>query len=409
MTREFIDFVRTHGNDDTARLLLSAARYPAVDVPAAVQQIEGRRTAREKWPSLLDIEEFLYPPRLNREQASSEETALHKAYVAGRLCGEEGFLTVADLTGGMGVDSIAFAQRTKSASPLRSQVPTHVDYVERSQALCSLMEHNRRALGLENITVHCGDSLEWFQRHTKPLDLVYLDPARRDAAGRKVAAFEDCDPDILRHLDLLRSHCRWLMVKASPMIDIDLACRQLGDVAEVHIISVRGECKEVLFASGPHEGETVIHCVVRRHGTEAFHDCDFTRSEEAAATARYCTAVGRYLYEPDAALMKGGPFRSICHWMDLEKLAPNTHLYTADRLVRGFCGRTFEVLGELKPSRRTVAAALPEGKAHVVVRNYPVEAVALQHRLGLKEGGDLYLVATTVGTRLTAFLCRRAD
>ena len=109
MTKEFTDFVQTHEHEDTARLLLSAARYPDIDVPLAVQQIKGRRTAREKWPSLLDCEDFLYPPRLNREQASSEETAAHKAYLADELCGKEAFVTVADLTGGMGIDSIAFA------------------------------------------------------------------------------------------------------------------------------------------------------------------------------------------------------------------------------------------------------------------------------------------------------------
>lgn len=395
MTREFIDFVTAHEHEDTARLLLSAARYPSVDMPAAVQQIEGRRTAREKWPSLLACDDFLYPPRLNREQASSEATARHKAAI---LAAGAPHQTVADLTGGMGVDALAFAA-----------VAAEVHYAERNGQLCSLMEHNSKALGLENISVHRGDSLEWLASDGRRFDILFVDPARRAATGRKVAAFEDCEPDILQHLVLLRSRCRWLMVKASPMIDIDLACRQLGSVAAVHVVSVRGECKEVLFvccgADAVAPPEPVIRCAALPAAAASVPP--FTRSEEAAAAPRYCAAVGSYLYEPDAALMKAGPFNLICQWMNLEKLAPNTHLYTADRLVDAFPGRTFRVLQELKPSRKAVAVAIPGGKAHVLTRNYPVEAAALQRQLGLQEGGDLFVVAATVGARPCAFLCRR--
>ncbi len=403
--REIIEFAREHENEDTARLLLSAARYPSIDMPAAVQQIEGRLTAREKWPSLLDCEDFLYPPRLNREQASSDETAAHKAHLADELCGKEAFVAVADLTGGMGIDSIAFAQRSHAANILSTQVLAHVDYVERNEQLCSLMEHNSKALGMENIHVHCADSMEWLDNEDRRFDILFIDPARRSATGRKVAAFEDCEPNILQHMELLQSHCRWLMVKASPMIDIDLACRQLGGVAEVHIVSVKGECKEVLFICGNHDGETKIHCIVRDRKDGEFYDCGFTRSEEAATEPHYRDVVGRYLYEPDAALMKGGPFNLICQWMDLEKLAPNTHLYTSDRLVRDFPGRTFRMLHELKSSRKAVAEAIPDGKAHVVTRNYPVAAAELQKQLGLKEGGDLFVVATTIGTQRKKYLC----
>ncbi len=404
MTKEFIDFVDSHLEDDTSRLLLSAARYPSIDVPAAVQQIEGLRMAQEKWPSLLQYNEFLYPPRLNREQSSSEATAKHKAHLADELCGEEAFVTVADLTGGMGIDSMVFAQRGKTIHPMKPQVLTHVDYVERDAGLCSLMEHNRRVLGLENITVNNCDCMEWLSANDRHYDIIYIDPARRSSAGRKVSAFEDCEPNILEHMPLLRSHCRWLIVKASPMIDLSMAQRQLGEVAEVHIVSVKGECKEVLFVCGCHEGETVVHCIVKGHG-ECCCDIDFTQSQEAAAEARYCTHVGRYLYEPDAALMKGGPFNLIGQWMGIEKLARNTHLYTSECYYAQFYGRVFCVLDELKLNRKEVAAAIPEGKAHVVTRNYPVEAATLQRQLGLKEGGELFVVATTVGTQKRGFLC----
>ena len=289
----------------------------------------------------------------------------------------------------MGIDSIAFARAGMT-----------VDYVERDAGLCALMERNCRALGLDNVTVHCADSLEWLETlNTEHLTLnnIYIDPARRAASGRKVAAFEDCEPDLLSCLPRLLGACSRLLVKASPMIDIDLACRQLGTVEEVHVVGLKGECKEVLFLCGGDAVEPTIKCF----------NLIFTRSQEAATDPRFCASVGRYLYEPDATIMKGGPFNLICSWFGLEKLARNSHLYTSDERVGEFPGRCFEVLQELKLSRKAVAEALPEGKAHVVVRNYPVEAAVLQRQLGLREGGDLFVVATTVGSRLTGFLCSR--
>ena len=382
MTREFIDFVNAHKDEDTARLLLSAARYPAIDMPAAVQQIEGLRTAREKWLGLLACEEYLYPPRLNREQSSSEATARYKASIISSVGCK--LSAVADLTGGMGVDTLAFAK-----------VAQHVDYVERNPQLCALMEHNLRALGVDNITVHCADSMEWLMAAGR-YDLLFVDPARRATSGHKVAAFEDCMPNILEHAEILRMHCRTLMVKASPMIDIDLGCRQLGNVKEVHVVGVKGECKEVLFVCGEPQGEPRITC----------GKVSFTRSEEAATEARYVKTMGHYLYEPDAMLMKGGPFKIIGERYGIEQLGHNTHLYTSEKRLDGFPGRVFEVLQELKLSRKEVAALIPEGKAHVVTRNYPVEAEALQRQLGLKEGGDIFVVATSVGDRKCGFLCK---
>lgn len=376
--REILEFAREHQHEDTARLLLSASRYPAIDMAAAVQQIEGLRTAREKWPGLLECEEFVYPPRINREQASSEATAGYKATLSPAR-------SVVDLTGGMGIDTLAFAR-----------VAEHVDYVERDPMLCDLMKHNLEVLGIGNVSVHCEDSMLWLASHTERYDLVFVDPARRDIRGRKVAAFEDCTPNILEQAEMLRARGRCLLIKASPMIDIDLAFRQLGDVSKVHIVGVKGECKEVLFLCSSPCGEPELVC----------NGFSFTRSEESATEGRYCQNVGRYLYEPDATLMKGGPFKLIGQRYGLELLGRNTHLYTSDRRVDGFPGRTFEVLQELKLSRKDVATAIPEGRAHVVTRNYPVEAAALQKQLGLKEGGEKFVIATTVGAQKKAFLAK---
>lgn len=402
MTREFIDFVNAHKDEDTARLLLSAARYPAIDMAAAVQQIEGLRTAQEKWPGLLECGEFLYPPRLNREQASSEKTAVHKASLCLSGTAEShSVFRIADLTGGMGIDTFALA-----GWGAERQVQVEVDYVEQDRSLCELAKHNAAALGLSNIRFHCCDSLEWLQQQDRHFDLFFIDPARRDKQGHKVAAFEDCTPDIVAHQALLFSKSSEVMVKASPMIDITLGSAQLHNVSDIYVIAVQGECKEVLFLCRPSDGsEPRIHCHHLHHGV--VDDFVFTRQEEAQTQVAYATEVKKYLYEPHAALMKAGPFKLLSQREGLEKLAQHTHLYTSDSFVQHFPGRIFSVLKEVSLNKKNLAAAIPNGKAHVIVRNYPAHAEELQRQLGLKEGGDDYVIATTVGTLKTGFVCRK--
>lgn len=408
MTKEFIDFVKSNEDEDTARLLLSAARYPDIDMPLAVQQIEGRRTAREKWPSLLECEEFLYPPRLNREQASSEATALHKADICfqrfyfHQLHGKEESrpLRIADLTGGMGIDTFALAG-WKTEKPGEVEV----DYVEQDPELCALARNNAKVLGLSNVHVHCGDSLKWLQKQDRRFDLIFVDPARRDKQGHKVAAFEDCTPDILAHQELLLAKGKEILVKASPMIDISLAASQLHNVSDIYVIAVQGECKEVLFHCGKPDGEPLIHCHHLHHSV--VDDYAFTREDEARAQATYASEMKKYLYEPNAALMKAGPFKMLSLTERVDKLSRNTHLYTSDSFFQHFPGRIFSVIVEIKPSRKAVAEAIPDGRAHVVTRNYPVAAAELQKQLGLKEGGDRFVIATTLGSHRTGFICQQ--
>ena len=389
MTREFIDFVRIHQNEDTARLLLSAARYPSIDMPMAVQQIEGLRTAREKWPSLAAADGYLFPPRLNREQASSETTARYKASLIGHVG------RAADLTGGMGIDTLAIAG-----------VADVVDYVEQNEPLCRLEETNFRLLQRHNITCHSVDCMQWLANQPR-FDLIFIDPARRSTAGRRVAAFDDCTPNLLSCGPLLRTHCTHMLVKASPMIDIDLAVQQIGWVEEVHILSVDGECKEVLFLCHEGASEPMIHACAIRSGTT--HKTCFRRSEELSATPSMCRQVRHYIYEPDAALLKAGCFRLLSQRWNVEKLSSNTHLYTSDTLYTSLAARVYEVIDEIALNRKSIRKAIPTGRASVMSRNYPVTAAALQRQLGLGDGGDLCVVATTVGSQPIGLLCRRVQ
>ncbi|MBQ6068059.1 MAG: SAM-dependent methyltransferase [Bacteroidales bacterium] len=396
MNKEYtkiLAFAHAHRGEDPLRLLLQQKRHPDIDLKLVAQQLEGLRQAAIKWPTLAECTDFVYPPRLNREQSSSEAAARYKAGLFAALGGG----TLADLTGGMGVDAYFMSMHA-----------THADYYEMDSDLCHLAEHNYAALGADNIQCHCADSMSIVER-LEPRDLIFIDPARRDRQGKKVAAFEECTPNLLGYLGLLRTKCRHLMVKASPMVDIHLGVKQLESVQDVYVVAVEGECKEVLFVvrgagQGPRHAEPTIHCtnIDRQRVPEEY---SYIWSEEEETLPSFALEVGQYLYEPNASLMKGGCYNSIGCWFGLKKLARNTHLYTSNEYLKDFPGRVFRVLRPLTLTAKEVGHHIPEGKAHVVVRNYPSTAAELQKRLRLKEGGSLYVIAATLGRQPQGWLC----
>lgn len=382
-------FIREHSGEDVRRLALQAARYPQVDMRVAATQIEGRRLASAKLPAWAAVEGIVYPVRLSMEQCSSEVTARYKASLVG---GER----LADLTGGFGIDCSYM-----SASFV------HTTYIERSEELCRIARHNFALLG-HPITVIHGDSEEQLSL-LEPHDWIFVDPARRDGAGHKVVALSDCEPDVSRLEPLLLQRASRVMVKCSPMLDISQALRELHSVSEVHVVSVGGECKELLLIlGGDAAGEPLIHTVnFQRATVQRFA---YTASEESAATCAYTSTVCRYLYEPNSSLMKAGCFRLPAARWGLYKLHPNTHLYTSDTLVGEFPGRIFEVQrtdGFGKSELKRLTAGLQH--ANIAVRNFPERPDALRRRLRLADGGDTYLFATTLydGQRVIVS-CRKA-
>lgn len=400
MNREYtkiLAFAHEHCDDDPLKLLLQQSRYPDTDLGLVAQQLEGQRQASTKWPTLARCGDYFFPPRLNREQSSSEATARYKAGLFAALGGGR----LADLTGGMGVDTF-----------FMSQDATEADYYEVDEELCDIAQHNFATLGARHIACHCCDSLG-SDAALSEYDLIFIDPARRDNHGHKVAAFEDCTPNLLDNLGLLRSRCRHLMVKASPMVDIHAAVEQLGEVDEVHVVALNGECKEVLFilpcaSKRVGASQPTIHCVDLDCCGEKSHS-HFTWEEEEAANATYASEMGSYLYEPNAALMKGGCYNSICEWFELKKLARNTHLYTSEGMIGRFPGRCFSVLQPMTLNSKEAGRLILEGKAHVVVRNFPMAAAELQKKLKLKEGGRLFVIGATLGSRPQGWLCGKVE
>ena len=378
VSAETLQYIKEHVHDDVRLLALQAKKFPEVDMAFAVTQIAGRQIASVKLPTWAAESDLFYPRHLSMEQCSSEATALYKS---GLVHGD----TFADLTGGFGVDCSFLSRRFRTSH-----------YVERQSELCDLARHNFPLLGL-NIEVHHQDGVSYLQQ-MQPVDCIYLDPARRDGHGGKTVAISDCEPDLCQLEELLVTKARTVLVKLSPMLDLSLALKELRYVREVHIVTVQSECKELLLLlrKDSAESEVAIHCVQLLVGGEQRRYV-FTQEQERCADCPLAPAVGAYLYEPNASILKAGAYRSLTQAYPVKKLHASSHLYTSDSLVTDFPGRTFKVIavaGFGKKELKNLLGGLE--KANLTIRNFPSSVAELRKRLKLKEGGDDYLFATTL-------------
>ena len=391
-----IGFVQEHREEDVRKLALQARRDSDVDLPWALDQIQGWQTARRKLPSWAAIDGIVYPPHLSMEQCSSQQTALYKCSIMDRLP-EGSHEKLVDLTGGFGVDFAFMALRAQRAV-----------YVERQEHLCETARHNFGLLELSHATVIHADAEDALQDlDTKPAStLLYLDPARRDSNSARTYAITDCTPNVLELKNQLLKTADHILIKLSPMLDWHKAVCDLGEhVAEVHIVSVANECKELLMLlSADQRGEPVIHCV--NDGQALIYSPGEDNLPAAIADGKNAA----YLYEPNASVMKAGCYGVLTQRFPVRALATDSHLFVSDDLIEDFPGRRFAITTITSMNKKELGRALKGiSQANVAVRNFPMSAVDLRRRLGLKDGGECYVFGTTDASgRRLLFLCEKA-
>ena len=478
------EFIQEYREKDTRQLALRSARFPDVDMPYALDQIKGWQTARRKLPTWAACDGIVYPPHLSMEQCSSEPTAQYKLNLAMewscriessefrvesserevesselRVENSEGEVNnfssgqpatlnsqlstlnpqpatlnsqlstlnchasrMTDLTGGFGVDfsftSCAFASAT---------------YVERNAQLCHMVEHNLPLLGIDNAKVVCADAVDYLST----LDMqtmIFLDPARRDQHGAKTVMLADCTPDVVQLLPQLLKKSRFTMLKLSPMLDWHKAVEDLqGTVREVHIVSVGGECKELLLVlSEEIESELKVFCADLEAGGSgeaglsggssgsSSSSCSSFSSEHSspshpstpslsaflfvyapgssrpAPNSKLKTQNSKFLHEPNASIMKAGCFDELAAAYGVSPVSRNSHLFLSAEPVDGFPGRSFSIERVTTLNKRELRQALAGiEKANIATRNFPLSVAELRKRLKLKDGGDVYIFATT--------------
>ena len=386
-------FIREHQQDNVLQLALQAGKHPGVDMPFALQQIAGKQLAAAKIPSWHACEDILYPPHLSLEQCSSEATARYKASL---VQGD----TLADLTGGFGVDCAFMAQRFTQAT-----------YIEEQTHLCGLAHHNFHALGLRHITVVNGNGIDYLKQMPHA-DCIFIDPSRRDTHGRKTVAISDCRPDLEAILPVLHGKASVTLAKLSPMLDVSQVLSRLSPVSDIHILAVNNECKELLALLRPPgwQAATRIHAVhIEKEEPPGIFS--FTREEEQDADCPYAEEVRRFVYEPNAALLKAGAYKCVAQRYGLEKLHPNSHLYTGNNLRKDFPGRAFICMAQLPFKGKELKAQLRDlSQANISVRNFPLSVDEIRKKTRLKEGGATYLLATTLRDERKVLLrCEKAQ
>lgn len=382
------EFIREYRERDIRQLALQANRFPDVDMPYALDQIQGWQIARRKLPKWAACDGVIFPPHLSMEQCSSEPTAQYKLNLAMEWAERVGHASrMTDLTGGFGVDfsftSCAFAAAT---------------YVERNEQLCHIVEHNLPLLGLNNATVVCADAVEYLST-VEPQTMLFLDPARRDEHGAKTVMLADCTPDVVQLLPQLLEKSRFTMLKLSPMLDWHKAVDDLqGTVREVHIVSVGGECKELLLVlSKVVESELKVYCADLSTASDTSSLFVYTPGSSApVANSKLKTQNSKFVHEPNASIMKAGSFDELAAAYGVSPVSRNSHLFLSDEPVEGFPGRSFVVECVTTMNKGELRKALVGiEKANIATRNFPLTVAELRKRLKIKDGGDVYIFATT--------------
>jgi 16S rRNA G966 N2-methylase RsmD len=385
-------FILDHAGDNPARLMLQSSRFPGIDMPFVIRQIAARQRIKAKIPTFYEHPDLEYPRQLSVEQSSSEQTALHKAKLVSGT-------SLVDLTGGLGVDFYFMAQHFNDSI-----------YVERQEELCELAAINFKILQLKNYSIRNADATDYIHQLTEA-DVIYLDPHRRDKLGRKAVQISDCEPDLTKLSSLLTSKAKTVIVKLSPMLDLHRALLDLKETIQVDILSVDNECKEIVLLLRKEDAVTtpLIRCFnyLKNGEVQLF---SYTGLEDTELNT-YTDSPSGYLYEPNPSIMKSGAYNRIADQFELKKFHPNTHLYSSEHYHDEFPGRVFKISENIEFSKSAVRQLRDSyPTANISVRNFPLSVDELRKRTKIKDGGNWYMFASTVGsTKHLLTLCTKTE
>lgn len=373
LSKKIQQFINDNLSSNIHKILLRKSPFSNVTSKELVEQIESKAKSKQKLPTWFSTENIYYPNKLNLSQTSSEITAYYKASL---IHGN----TIADITAGLGIDSFAFSLKMK-----------HVVHVEKNEQLSQIAKHNFKQLGIPNIKFVNENGLLYLNQSLEPFDWIYIDPSRRDKDNKKVYYLSDCEPNIINHLDSLFAKSKNLLIKTGPLLDLNSGLKQLKSVKEIHIVAVANEVKELLWIlEKDYNVEPVVKTVnFKDKGNQSFQ---FKPSDELSAISLY-SLPQKYLYEPNAAILKSGVFQYLGKYYNLHKLHTNSHLYTSNILIP-FPGRIFKILDVHEYSKKSIKK-LELKKANITTRNFPDSVAKIRKKLNLKDGGNTYLFCTT--------------
>jgi hypothetical protein len=361
-------FIQVHADQDPHQIALSGKKYPNFDLGKLASQIQARQKLALKLPFWVSHTNLFFPSSISLEQASSEATANYKANLVHG--------NVLDASGGMGVDSAAFAKKANQ-----------VVYVERQQDLKEITAYNHGQLGYTNIQHILGDGLAYLNQADSTFDFIYLDPARRNAKGDKVLLFKDCEPNVLDFLPMIKEKSQ-LLLKKSPLLDLERAIVELGGVDKIWIVCVKNEVKEILFLKSKNSTLDPEIDIIELNFEHSIIFSGTLETEKQKLTS--IGPLSNFLYEPHPGILKAGFFKLV-ERENVFKLNSNTHLYSSKELDTKFPGKSFRVIETGPVDMGWLKKHLPNKKVNISTRNFPGKPEDLRKKLKLSEGGDLTL------------------
>jgi hypothetical protein len=374
LNKEVQEFIKANRQLDATAIAFKKSPFPDVSSSELAAQIDGWQRAYKKLPTWAYSSNIYFPDKINLEQCSSEHTALVKQSLIRK--GSK----VVDVTGGFSVDSCYIAQE--------AQIVVHCELNEK---LSHIVKHNAEQLGVRNLVPLHTDGVKFVEdQEDNSLDYIYIDPSRR-VNHAKVFLLEDCEPNIVALQNMFFRKSRYILCKLSPLMDINSALQKLIHVKLLYVISLEGDCKELLFLQDRNFlGETKITAI--RLFANQMQNISFTQEEEKSTLVK-TSAPLKYVYDPDVAVTKAGAFKSVAKAFGLFKLHTHTHLYTSDVLVADFPGRIFQIqqvfsLGEFKKLNTFT-------KANVATKNFPIKVDEIRKKFKIKDGGSDFLYFVT--------------
>jgi len=366
---EIQQFIEENMHSDLVQMVFSGSPFDGVSIQDIVQQIRGRKIAEKKFPTLLKSD-IIFPPRINLEQTSSEVTAHFKSSI---FSGEK----LLDLTCGFGIDAFYISKKFKD-----------IYLVEKNKNLLEIVKYNFKSLKLSNIKYFNIDIDAFLKNNNQKFSLIYIDPSRRDSNNRKKFLLKDLSPNILELQNKLLNRTEKIAIKLSPLIDLSLLISQINNIFDIYIIAVKNEVKEVLC---------ILNCEAKNTQNDIKLKIYNLKSDEPSVEIslddiKFCKPsfgeLQEFLYIPNNALIKSGAFGYISKNYKLQKLHPNTHLFTSNELIENFPGRKVRV-------KQINTKNIKKGaNFNIISKNYPLSTEEIKQKYKIKNGGDKYIIFT---------------
>jgi 16S rRNA G966 N2-methylase RsmD len=384
---EVQQFISENGSVNINQLALKKNPFPEIPYSVLLNQIAAKQKAKDKLPTWYHANNIIYPEKISIEQTSSEITAKYKASL---LSGT----SVIDLTGGFGVDDYYF-----------SKVVEKVTHCEINAELSEIVKHNCKQLQVDNMECFAGDSAVLLKDLNQKFDTIYIDPSRRNDAKGKVFMLADCLPNVVDLQDFYFTYSNKILVKTAPILDIQAGLSELKNVKKIHIVAVENEVKELLWEIEKNWNSIPIITTINFEKNRVFQNEIALESNE---TATY-SLPKKYLYEPNAALMKSGCFEAISSIFSVEKLHQHSHLYTSD-LLQPFSGRSFEIITAIPYQKNEIKTHLLNKKMNVTARNFPLKVDEIKKKHKISDGGIVFAFFTTnLNNEKIVLLCKKIE